>query len=788
MIYEKIGLALGSWSVRHRYKTIALSLLLFALAALGFRGLAFSTDYRVFFSKEDPGLAAFQRLEKVFTQTDNVVFVVHAKSGHVFSAAALEAIQELTAAGWKLPYATRVDSLTNFRHARATEDDIIHGELVTHPARTLVPNELDRIRLTAVGEPLLFGSLLSKDERTAGVNVMLRLPGERSEEVTEAVEAARLVVADVAARPPELDIRASGMAFMNDAFMQASLRDMGVMIPLMLVAMLAAMALILRSALGMLPVALVIVLSSGFTMSVAGWLGYPLTPPTIAAPMIVLTVAVADGVHLVLSTMDNLRAGMPRPQAIARAVEINLEAVVYTCLTTVVGFLCLNYSDAPPVRHLANMTSVGVTVALLYSVTLLPAVLSLLPISPPRRAERRDGSTMRRITDFVIRRPRLVTASFLALTLAAGLGASRLEANDQFVRYFDESLPFRRDVDFTMQHLSGIYRVEYQVDATGPDAIAEPAYLGKLDEFGGWLRQQPEVEHVYSIADVLKSVNRVVHDDDPAQYRIPETRAAASQFLLLYEMSLPNGLDLGDRVNVDKSAVRLTATVKDMSSREMSAFTARSEAWLREHAPQHMWAEATGPVVIFSKMSDRNAKSMIEGDFLSLALISLCMILVLKSARLGLASVVPNIIPIVFGYGVWWLFVGQVNVVASVAGTVSLGIIVDDTIHFLTKYQYARRTQGLDCEQAVRHTLESVGPALLATSGVLVIGFGVLILSAFQMTSHLGWLTVIVVALAPIADLLLMPALVLLMGGDRAREATATATATATQPVRLGAS
>ncbi|MEJ7728682.1 MAG: MMPL family transporter [Polyangiaceae bacterium] len=691
--------------------------------------------------------------------------MVRARQGDVYQPGVLAAVQELTEAGWKLPYATRADSLTNHRHARATADDIVQAELVPGPAAALGEAELGAIREVVRAEPLLRGALVAEDERATGVNVMLRLPGEHSREVTEAVEAARATAAAVSARHPEIEVIASGMAFMNDAFMQASMRDMQVMIPLMLAVMLAAMALILRSAWAMLPVALVIVFSSAVTMAVAGWLGYPLTPPTIAAPMIVLTVAVADGVHIVLSAMDHLRAGLSRREAAARAVSMNLEAVTYTCLTTVVGFVCLNYSDAPPVRHLANMTSVGVTVALLLSVTLLPALLAILPLRPSAQPKERGRGVMARIGAVATGWPKTIVATFAALTVLSGLAASRLEANDQFVQYFDESLPFRRDVEATMKHLSGIYRVEFQVDASGPDAITEPGYLAKLDEFGGWLRTQPEVQHVYSIADILKSVNRAVHDGRPEDYRIPPTREASSQLLLLYEMSLPTGLDLGDRVTIDKSAARLTATVRDVSSQQMIAFTGRAETWLREHAPPHMHAEATGPVVIFSAMSDRNARSMLQGDFLSLALISLCMVLVLKSLRLGLASVLPNLIPIVFGYGIWQVAVGQVNIVATVAGTVSLGIIVDDTIHFLTKYQYTRKHQGLDAVTAVRHTLEDIGPALWSTSAVLVAGFAVLILSAFQMTSHLGWLTVIVVALAPIADLFLMPALVVLVAG-----------------------
>lgn len=778
--FERVGRAVGERVVAHPKTTLLFGLLAFLVVSFGLTTARFSTDYRIFFSKDDPGLAAFERLESTFTKTDNVLFVVKAKEerdGAIFQADPLAAIQELTRASWELPYAARVDSLTNFQHPEAKSgpagegDEITVRDLVPGDARALDAEALGRVRLAAAAEPLLAGSLLARDGRTAAVNVTLRLPGKEPREVTETAEAARRLVETVRARHPGLDVRASGMAFMNDAFMQASIRDMAVMMPLMVLVMLIGMAFVMRSKLATLAVAAVIGVSAAMAMAVAGWLHYPLTPPAVAAPMIVLTVAVADGVHIVLATMEAMREGKTRAQAVVLSLEKNLEAITYTWLTTIVGFVCLNYSDAPPVTHLANMTSFGVTAAFVYSFTVLPALLVVLPVTArgksasARASDLAAPTAMERVAAFVVRRRIPLLAATVVVTAVGGWQASRLETNDQFVRYFDASIPFRRDVDFTMKNLSGIYRLEFQVGSEGPSGIAEPSYLRHLDDFGAWLRVQPEVEHVYSVADVVKRVNQVMTANEPAAYRIPDSRAAVSEALLVYEMGLPQGLDLTDRVNVDKSAARLTVTVKDVSSQQMNRFSARAEGWLRANAPRPMWAEATGPVVIFSQLGDRNAKSMVQGDFVSLALISLCMIVVLRSFRLGMLSVLPNVIPIVVGYGLWRIFVGQMNIVASVAGSISLGIIVDDTIHFLTRYK-AMKAKGLDAETAMTRTLTHVGPAMLGTSVILVLGFGVLTLSSFQMTSYLGWLSVIIVAVAPLTDLVLAPALVLLFHSE----------------------
>ncbi len=752
--FERFGEALGTAIAARPRLTLSLCLAFFVAGATGLLFTHFSTDYRIFFSKEDPGLASFQKLEAVSTQTDNVLFVLSPAEGDVFQPDALKAMQELTEAGWKLPFASRVDSLANFPYAESDGDDI-----KVHPLlESLSALDISAAKARATAEPLLVGSLLAKDSRTAAVNVTLRLPRKDPEEVPRTTAAARQLVKDIRARHPALDVRATGMAFVNDAFMETSVQDMGVMLPLMLLVMLASMALMVRSTIATLAVASVVALSAALAMASAGWFGYPLSPTSIAAPMIVLTVAIADGVHIVLAVLEYLREGKTKGDAVTAALRSNLEAVTYTWLTTVVGFLCLNYSDAPPVLHLSNMSSVGVTIAFLFSITLLPAMLMVLPLRLPKARAESHGRIFGQLGSFVMRHRAPVLAATVVVTLGFGALAAQLETNDEFIAYFDSALPFRKDIDFAMSRLSGIYRLEFQLGAGAPQGVTEPKYLERVAAFSTWLEAQPEVQHVYGIHQVLARVMQVVHG---GERRLPATKPESAEAMLLYTLNLPAGLDLTDRVNIDQSASRLTVTVRDMSTRQMTAFAARAEDWLKHHAPESMWAQATGPVVIFSALSERNARGMVQGDLWSLLLISICMILVLRSFKLGLISVIPSLIPIVVGYGIWWLAVGELNVVGTIAGSISLGIIVDDTIHFLTKYRALLREKGSTPEVAMKHTLEHVGPAMISTSIVLVLGFGVLTLSHFKMTSHLGWLSVLIVGIAPFADLVVAPALVL---------------------------
>ena len=349
------------------------------------------------------------------------------------------------------------------------------------------------------------------------------------------------------------------------------------------------------------------------------------------------------------------------------------------------------------------------------------------------------------------------------LLLGLALCIPRNELNDRFVNYFDEQTPFRMHSDFVMDHLGGLYQSSHSVGAGESGGISNPSYLAKLEEFADWYRSQPEVIHVSTINDVIKRLNKNMHEDDPAWYRLPDNRLLAAQYLLLYELSLLYGLVLNNQINVDKSATRLTATLGNVSAREIRDLTARAEAGLRENAPEAMFGHAASGAIMFSHISKRSIQSMLSGTILALILISGVLLLALRSVKIGLISLVPNFIPAVMAFDIWGIFVGHVNLALSIVVTMTLGIVVDDTVHFLSKYLRARREQELDVENAVRYAFYSVGQALIVTSVVLIAGFLILSLSAFDLNGNMGRMTAITIALALVADLLILPALLMVV-------------------------
>lgn len=748
--------------LNRRLPVIALTVIAVLLMGGGLGRLQFSNDYRMFFSRDNPQLQAFEQLQNTYTQNDNVLFVLAPADGRVFTRDTLTAVAELTRRAWRLPYSLRVDSVTNYQHTSADGDDLRVGDLVPD-AQSLSDAQLRGKQAIATSDPLLVNRLISPDAGVTGVNVTIQLPGRHLGEVPEVAQSARALAADIEAAHPQLAIHLTGIVMMNDAFPRASLADMATLYPLMFLVVAAVLALMLRSLPGTLVTLLVILMTIVATMGLTGWFGIRLSPPLTIVPIVIMTLAIADCVHILVNFLHGMRAGTPKHRALLESLRINLQPVFLTSLTTAIGFLSLNFSDAPPFRDLGNMSAIGVLLAFFLAIAFLPAAMMLLPVRA-LGAETRGSLAMQRFAGFVVRRrrPLLWGTGVTMLFLVTQIPRNQLD--DQFVKYFDPDNSFRRDTEFTTRHLTGIYMIEYSLDSGESGGVSDPAYLRKVDAFARWYRQQPQVLHVNTLSDVMKRLNRNMHGDDPAWYRLPERRDLAAQYLLLYEFSLPFGLDLNNQINVKKSASRFSVTLHSLSSQQLLALEAKAQSWLAQHAPEMRVAGASS-TIMFAHIGQRNIVAMLKGTTLALVLISGILVLAFRSPRIGGLSLLPNLAPIGMAFGLWGLFDGEVGLALSVVSGMTLGIVVDDTVHFLSKYLRAMREKGMGREDAVHYAFSTVGTALWVTSLVLIIGFGILAFSHFAPNAAMGLLTAITLALALAADFLFLPPLLIAFGG-----------------------
>lgn len=751
---------LADWMMRHRGALAVVALLLLAVSAAGLPQLHEENNYKQFFDADDPLLVAHEAMEEAYTRSDSTSILLGTRDGSsLLNARHLELIEEITAQMWSFPYSLRVDSITNFQHSEADGDDLSTYAMF-EGASELSAAELQRRAALALADPMLRDAMISADGSSTAIRTRLNLPTDdiqQAGDVTEEVVLRmRAIVNALAADWPELEWHVLGLPQVDYAFKESMDRDMRTLVPLMFAVICLFCGFLLRSLRATLAVVAVIIVTVPASMGMAGWLGLPLNEVSSAAPVIILTLCVCDAVHVLVSFLKARTRGEPRLDAAAHALRINLQPVFLTTLTTVVGFLSLNFSDAPPFRDLGNITAIGVVAAWVFTMLLMPWIMAHLPRTA--RPVRELG--LSRLARGVLRHRQVLLWGMGGLAVVVIAMAPRNVLTDSTYQYFDEGVPIRDAAEFVEQRLTGFDNINYSLPAAGPGGISDPAYLERVEAFANWYREQQYVVHVAAISDVFKKLNRNMHGEDPAWYRLPDEADLAAQYLLLYEFSLPFGLDLNTQVNFDKSASKFVVTLRGVKAKQILEVEAAADAWLAANWPEAAaQTTGTGVSVMFGHIGQNNIRSMLLGSLLALLGISLTMMLALRSWRLGLVSLLPNALPALMALGVWGALVAEVNLAVAAIFSITLGIVVDDTVHFLSKYQRARVEDGADADAAVIYAFETVGAALLVTTLALAAGFGILALSNFQVNALTGLLTALTISIALIYDLLFLPPL-----------------------------
>ncbi len=766
--------------MRRRWLTILLSVIVMLLLAAGAQNLvSVDVDSRNHFSKDDPNLVALEQLEGTYAISDTMLVALAPKSGTVFTQESLLAIEELTEALWRTPYVIRVDSLANYSHSEGLEDELIVESLIDDAA-ALNDDDIERIESIALGTEEIAGRLISRDGRVAGLIVSAAIPDEEREQAKlDVVDYLNAATAEARTKHPTHGYYLTGEVLLNRAVRDALNEDMGLLGPIALGVMLLVALLMLRTIWGIVAIVLMIIAVVISALGFGGWAGMKLYGESGAALFVLMAITVAHCVHIIEAMLAGLRQGMDRRQAAIHSLKLNVWPVFLTSITTAIGFLSLNFSEMPPFRVMGNIVAFGSLSAFVFSVTLLPAFLSLMPLRVrPAKAGKTDyfDRFFERFGRFVVSRRIVMLAAFGVLVVALVAGISRIELDDNHLELLSESYEFRRATDFVSDNFSGLEPFEYSLESGQEGGITDVGYLKQVDAFAEWYRAQPEVAHVFGVTDIVKRLNKNLNGDDPEFYRIPDDTELAAQYLLLYEFSLPVGLDLNNLIDVERSATRLTVVLKALSVNQKLELDERARDWLRQNAPG-LETGAAGMTIVGAHSINRNIEKMLIGTITAMGIVSLLLIFIFRSVRFGLISLIPNFVPAAMAMGLWGYAVGQVGVSASVVTAIAFGIIVDDTIHFMTKYLRGRKN-GQSPEESVQSAFGTVGKALLATTVVFALGFMVFGASGMANNQALGLLAGTTVIIALLADFLFLPPLLMIL--DR-RKGTSGATKVASE-------
>ena len=746
--------------VNNRIKVaIATMLMAFAVFA-GIPNLKLDTDGRVFMAANNPDKIMLDKFEQEFAKDDNLAIIVLPKDGEVFTPRTLSAIGALTEDLWNLPYVRLVNSITRFQNTYADDDMMVVEDLIPEPSM-VTDEEATAARSAALDRIEIRNSLINKEGSATGISVIFRLPGiDLASEIPDIIAEFEPLLEQYRAEYSDITFKASGSVAISQAFATASQKDGETLTPAMLVAMLVIVGMLLRSATGSLLILILAALSALVSLGALGWTQIPINSATAVAPLMVITLAVASSVHILSSVRQTMQETSDRTIWARRALTDHGLGITVAVFTTAIGFLSLNFSISPPFRQLGNMVAGGMVGVWVFTIFLLPGLICWIPIRQ-KLGEASVDKLMVMLGEFVIRNQKLLLITIPVIIIGFGSGISQIKLEDDFLRYFDESFETRQATDLYETELGGLNVLEYSVDTGVESGINSVAYLTKLDKLSTFLRAQPEVSHIRSLSDTIKRLNMNMNGDDPAFYRIPETDEEASQFLFLYELSLGYGMDLTDQINVDRSSTRVSAFVSYATTRQLITLDNKIQGWFDANAPE-LKSPVTGQTHVYTMISARDVPSMLKGTSLALLFISFVIFLVLRNLKLGIVSLVPNLLPALMGFGLWGYMVGNVTLAVSIVVAMTLGIVVDDTVHFLLKYANARK-RGESAEDSVRYAFKSVGMALTVTSLGLVIGFAILGQSGFAVNRDMARLTAITLTFALFVDFLFLPPLLIFL-------------------------
>ena len=716
--------------IKYRYLSIGLVLIAVCLLATGLTKLTFNPDLETYFPEGHPAVIRYNEIDDMFIPTDNLIIAVHSNEGTLFNGDSLKVIEELTKKSWTIPYSVRVDSLTNYSYVKSVNDDLIVEPFIEEAEKKSIEFFEKRENLVA-GEDIIYKSLISEDKKTSVVSIIVDPPGPNKEDQnSELINYILGFIEPIKESNENLDIRLLGNPYLDYISPRIVKAEMPVVMPLMLLLIFFIVFLMIRSYVAVLATFVVILMSLIATFGSIGILDNPLNQMVTTIPILIITLALADCIHLFSIYFQNRVKGISSKESMEKSLEMNIQPLFLTTISTCIGFLCLNFIEVTPLRDLGNAVAIGIGFAFIFTIFFIAPIVSFFEVKTASKVTKQTRFSTS-VGSFILKNGNKLIFSITSISFLILLCIPMNELDENPTQMYAEGFTsFSSDTLWLDEKLSVTFPVNFL--ATNEEGqVSDPDFLEILDKFSVWLEEREQVNHVTSLANNMKNLNKSMHGDDPEWKKIPENADLSAQYLFFYEMSLPMGLDLNSSISQDRKSTKISATLKDMSANEFKEFNNEVLGYLRQNNLENMISEPSSFRVIFTYMVEAIVNSLLYGLFIGILLITLIIGLFFRSYLLPALSIFPNILPIGMGFGLWGLFVGDVGFMVAVGMGSTLGVIVDFTVHFLSKYELARKEFKKSVEESVIYSFETVGFALIIMTVVLALGFSVLNLVTF---------------------------------------------------------
>ncbi len=792
---ENVFARMTQWVYDRKYLTVLTVLFVTAILASQTSKLAIDLRDESFFHEDDPTLIAYNQFRDIFGQDDT--FIIAMQPRHGLTLEFMHLLHRFhRALEGSVPYLDEVTSLANARVVRAERDNLIVDELMNPLPQT--DDELQRILALIDRYPLYENLLISKDRRIAFILVKARavievsegdvmagfdtseepptktstyLSNDQNMEINEAIH-------QVAAgfRSPDIVFHFSGTPAFVAEIQKGILKDMGVMVPLSFAVILIFLLLLFRRISGVAYPIITVALSLISSLGIMALVGIPVTNAIQILPTFLIVVGIGDSVHILTIFYRNYRTVGDKRQSIIDAVGFAGLPVLMTSVTTSLGLLSFAWADVAIIAQLGYIAPVGVMLAFIYTVILLPALIALFPIKRPKALGRKNPLPDR-VFDAIAKattdRPLLVTMISLCIMAGAAYSALSIKFSHNSLTWLPATAPIRQSTEFLDHANGGTVMLDVTINSGTPNGMQDPDLLHRIDEATRFIptitTHGIRAGKATSLADVIKEINRALHEDRDDAYALPDTRRLIAQEMLLFESSGSD--DMEEITDGDYQMSRVSILAPFVDAIIYKDYVDAVESYLKEQLPGQK-ITLTGHMVIFVQMIKHFITSMAKSYIIALVVITLLMVVLIGRIGIGLMSMIANIAPVLCVFGIMGIANIPLDMATILIGSIVLGVVVDDTIHFLHHFRKAFDHTG-DVYAAVRETLHTTGRALVITSLVLSGGFFIYTASFLMSNIRFGWLAGCAVLFALAADFFLIPALLSLAYGKRVAKGAA---------------
>jgi len=742
--------------IKFRWLIVILIPTIALIMAMQLKDLAFEGSYRIWFAKDSKILKDYDNFRSVFGN-DQAITVTFKNENGVFNKESLGVISRITEKFWETQYIARVDSLTNYQYVHTSiedPDDVIVEDFIDE-IDSLSTQDLEDKKNIILKEDAIVGRLISKDAKTTTIVARLAPNAGEGPEVSLKLKALTEAIIDPEIKKYGIDFQLNGGPIVNSSFIEIAQADGALFTPLVLVLTMVLLLIIFKKFSTMFVSIAIVVFTFLIVLSVQVMLGYKLNNFTVNMPVFITAIGIADAMHIFWIYTVARKQGQNNDEAIHYTMQKNFLPILFTSLTTAVGFASLGISNVIPIKTLGIATANAALLAFVLTMLFIPAILAIIKPKIKKVDETQNKSTRfsKWYGAYIVTNDKKIFIATLLLFLGLGYGISKVQVDSNTVRYFKEDVPWRKAVNFIEDNISGPMTYEIIVDTKIKDGIKDPKFLIITERFYEefYAAFPAEVRHITSLLQVVKKFNEVMNNSKS----VPSNQALIAQYLLLYSLSLPQGMEINDQMDIEERQLRITAAINVVDTTKDLEMIAWAENWWKD-TPYS--AEVNGQTVMFAHMQHDVTATLISSISIAIVAVTLMMLLIFRRIRYIALFVLPNVLPIVLVIGMMgWLSI-YIDIGVAIAGAIIIGVAVDDSIHFFVKYFEARK-QGKNMQDSLTYVMQYAGNAIIFTTLILSLAFSVFVFSDFLPNYMFGVVTASALIIAVIADLLMLPAI-----------------------------